>query len=221
MKKPAIILLSALVGWTPAYAQAQNKAACPRVAAPQISVRINDPGARVASTKSLRQINALAGSHGMARKGVIVLGMTEIKLRSGVKVHYVGSRSGKFTCVSVSKMEINFGLKQHKVHLPREYRRGSCQFNVVLRHEMAHVDVNRRSVRKYAAALKNEMRSALRRAGPVAASSMTKGQNIKAAQVQKVIDENVSRFTEEVTKLHDAIDKPGGKYAAAGKCKGW
>lgn len=220
MKKHAIIfavLLFVSVGWMPTHA----KAACPRGAAPQISVRINDPGARVTSTKSLRQINALAGSHGMARKGAIVLGITEIKLRSGVKVHYVGSRSGQFTCVSVSKMEINFGLKQHKVHLPREYRRGSCQFNVVLRHEMAHVDVNRRSVRKYATALKNEMRSVLRRAGPVAASSMIQGQNIKAAQVQKVIDENVSRFTEEVTKLHDAIDKPGGKYAAAGKCKGW
>lgn len=220
MKKRTIIsavFMSSFLGWIPAHAQA----ACPRVAAPQISVRIDDPGARVTSTKSLRQINALAGSHGLARKGTVVLGMTEIKLSSGVKVRYVGSRSGQSTCVSVAKMEINFGLKQHKVHLPREYKRGSCQFNVVLRHEMAHVDVNRRSVRKYATALKNEMRSALRRGGAVAASSMIKGQNIQAVRIQKVIDDNVSRFNEEVTKLHDAIDAPGGKYAAAGKCKGW
>jgi len=220
MKRYAIlsaVVVSALAVWTPLAAQA----ACPRVAPPQISVRINDPGARVTSTKSLSQINTLAGSHGMARKGFRVLGITEIKLDSGVKVRYVGSRAGQSTCVSVSKMEISFGLKQHKVHLPREYKRGSCQFNVVLRHEMAHVDVNRRTIRKYATLLKNEMRSALRRAGAVAASSMIKGQNIKAVQIQKLIDDNVARFNEEVTKLHDAIDAPGGKYAAAGKCKGW
>lgn len=220
MKKRTIIsavFLSALLGWMPVHAQA----ACPRVAAPQISVRINDPGARVSSTKSLRQINEMAGSHGLARKGFKVLGITEVKIGSGVKVRYVGAPVGNSTCVSVSKMEINFGLKTHRVHLPREYKRGSCQFNVVLRHEMAHVDVNRRSVRKYAAALKNEMRSVLRRSGAVAASSMTKGQNVKALQVQKVLDDIAARFSAEVTQLHAAIDKPGGKYAADGKCKGW
>lgn len=205
----------------PAHAQAQDQAACPSVAAPQISVRINDPGAQVTSTKSLRQINTLAGSHGLTRKGGMILGVTEVKLRSGVKVSYVGAPVGKATCVSVSKMEINFGLKNHRVHLPREYARGSCQFNVVLRHEMAHVDVNRRSVKKYAMMLKNEMRSVLRRAGAVSASSMAKGQNIQAVQIQKVIDDNVSRFNEEVTQLHAAIDTPNSKYAAAGKCKGW
>ena len=197
------------------------RAACPRVATPAVSVRVADPGPRVSSTKSLSQINAMAGSHGLSRKGFRVLGLTEIQIASAVKVRYEQRPSGGATCVNVSKVEVRFGLQNHHVHVPREYRRGSCQFKVVMRHEMAHVDVNRRTVRKYAKILKNEMRSVLRRAGPTVAGSFVKGQNVQAALVQKVLDDVVARFLVERDKLHAVIDTPGGKYSAGGQCQGW
>ena len=209
--------LAAAVLWFPFAAQA----ACARVPAPNVSVRVVDPGPRVISTKSLQQINAIAGSHGMLRKGFLVLGMTEIRIDSGINVRFQGAPRGQSTCVSVSKVEVRFGLKNHIVHVPREYARGSCQFRFVMRHEMAHVDVNRRTVRKYATVLKNEMRSALRRTGAVAAPTMVQGQNAQTAVIQKVLDDVTARFYAERERLHAVIDQPGGKYAAGNQCRGW
>ena len=209
--------LTVLILGFPALAQA----ACPQVPVAAISVQIVDPGPRVTSTKSLGQINAMAGSHGLSRDGSTVLGITSIKLDSGVSVKYQGQPMGRAVCVSVNRVEVKFGLKDHHVSLPREFPQGSCHYNVVMRHEMAHVDVNRRTVRKYADVLKNDMRAALRRSGAVAAASMVEGQNVQTAVIQKVLDDISARFNAELEKLHAVIDQPGGKYAAEGRCPGW
>ncbi|HEY9164492.1 MAG TPA: hypothetical protein VIN57_07755 [Magnetovibrio sp.] len=196
-------------------------AACPRVGEPAVSVQVVDPGPRVVTTKSIKQINTMAGSHGLSKPGFQVLGMTEISIDSGVKVSYRGQPVGQTVCVNVEKVEGHFGLKKHFVNVPREYPRESCQYNVVLRHEMAHVDVNRRTVRKYADVLKAEVRRALRITGSVQAASMAQGQQAQAAVIQKVVDDVGARFSDELNALHAAIDEPGSKYAAAGQCRGW
>lgn len=204
-----------------ALAPASAQAACSQVPAPAVSVQVVDPGPRVSSTKSLDQINAMAGSHGLTRQGSRVLGLTEIDLDSAVNVRFKGERAGAGMCVSVSRVEVKFGLKKHYVHVPREYPRGTCQFNVVMRHEMAHVDVNRRTVRKYAQVLKNEVRSVLRQTGAHAAHTMVAGQRSQAAVLQKVIDDVSTRFRAELEKLHAQIDAPNSRYMSLNKCRSW
>lgn len=196
-------------------------AACPRVGEPAVSVQVVDPGPRVVTTKSIKQINTMAGSHGLSKPGFQVLGITEIAIDSGVKVSYQGQSIGQTVCVNVVKVEGHFGLKKHFVNVPREYARDSCQYQVVMRHEMAHVDVNRRTVRKYADVLKAEVRRALRLTGSVQAASMAQGQQAQAAVIQKIVDDVGARFSAELDHLHAAIDQPGSKYAAAGQCRGW
>ena len=196
-------------------------AACARIPAANISVQVMDPGPRVVSTKSIKQINAMAGSHGLNKAGFRVLGMTQIATEMDIKVRFKGQPTGTSVCVSVTNLNVNYGLKNHFVHVPREYARGSCQFRFVMRHEMAHVDVNRRTVRKYATALKNEVRSVLRRTGAIAAPTMAQGQNAQTAVVQKVLDDINARFNAELNTLHAAIDQPNGKYAAKNQCQGW
>jgi len=221
MKMRLSVMTAALAGLLLAGPQMAQAATCPAVAAPAVSVRVVDPGPRVSSTKSLAQINSMAGSHGLTKTGFKVFGITEIKIDSGVSVRFKGQRNSSGLCVHVSKVDVRFGLKTHAVHVPREYARGSCQFNVVMRHEMAHVNVNRRTVRKYADILKNEMRSLLRRTGAVAAASMAEGQKAQTATIQKILDDVAVRFNGELDTLHAAIDEPGSKYEADGQCRGW
>lgn len=197
------------------------QAACPRVAEPAVSVQVVDPGPRVVTTKSIKQINTMAGSHGLSRPGFKVLGITEIAIDSGVQVKYQGIPVGSSVCVNVVNVDAHFGLKKHFVNVPREYAQGSCEYNVVLRHEMAHVDVNRRTVRKYAEVLKAEVRRELRNTGSMLAGSMAQGQQAQTAVIQKIVDAVGARFSAELNQLHAAIDQPGSPYAAEGQCRGW
>ena len=209
------------LGMAPGFT-AQAQAACPRVAAPVVSVQVIDPGPRVSSTNSIQQINVMDGGHGLQRPGFRVLGMTRIKVLRTYDVRYRTRPVAGGFCVHVDNVSVKFGLKDHTVLVPREYARGSCQFRFIVRHEMAHVDVNRRTARKYATVLKNEMRSALRRAGASSDTSAVRAQNAQTAVMQKVIDDVIGRFHTERTALHDKIDDPNNaKYAAKGKCNGW
>ena len=207
-------------------AQAQGLAqvrgqGCRLVGAPFVSVQVVDPGPRISSTKSLRQINAMAGSHGLKREGFRVLGMTEIDVQSGMRLEFKGQPTQGVLCVQVTKVTASFGLQRHYVHVPREYPRGSCQYKVVMRHEMAHVDVNRRTVRKYAEILKNELRSTLRQAGAVAVRTMADGQKIQGDRVRAVTDKIAKDFNDELDRLHGHIDDPNSQYAARDQCRSW
>lgn len=194
---------------------------CALVGAPYVSVQVVDPGPRITSTKSLDQINAMAGSHGLSKEGFRVLGMTQIDLQSGMQVEYQAQPTRGMVCVRVNKVKASFGLKRHYVHVPREYPRGSCQYRVVMRHEMAHVDVNRRTVRKYAQIMKNDIRSVLRKNGAVPARTMADGQKIQHDRIQAVIDRIGTEFNAELKRLHGDIDAPNSRYAATDQCRSW
>lgn len=194
---------------------------CALVGAPYVSVQVIDPGPQITSTKSLDQINSMAGSHGLLKKGFRVLGMTQIDVQSGMQMEFQGQPTHGMLCVRVNKVQATFGLKRHFVHVPREYARGSCQYTVVMRHEMAHVDVNRRTVRKYAEIMKNEIRSMLRQGGAVPVRTMAEGQQIQTARIQAVVDRLNTAFNAELERLHGEIDAPNSRYAARDQCRSW
>lgn len=221
MKRLSTLAGAAALAAGMAFAPQAHANACPPTPAPYVSVQVFDPGAKVSTIKSLDQINAMAGSHGLLSDGFRALGLTHIDVQSGFRFEATGAVAGQNVCVNVSKVEATFGLQHHTIYIPREYRQGSCQYKVVMRHERAHVDVNRRMVRKYAAIMKNEVRSMLRQAGPVAARSMKEGQALLGKRLQALLDRIAADFRAEREALHGAIDDPNSTYAARNQCPSW
>ncbi len=220
MKMRVILFMVFGVMWTMGAPRTAWAAACLNTGVPLVSMRIADPAPRVVY-KALAKINAAAQSHGLVRRNSRVLGTTRSAIISSLKMRFIVARRGRETCVSVSRVNVRFGYSKLVVILPREYPRGSCKQTVVRRHEMAHVSVNRRTLRRDAAIMKAEIERAARTLGAVHTRNVDRTQKRMQSRMQSVIVELTDAFQRRLNTLQAAIDAPGSPYDAAGTCKGW
>jgi len=199
--------------------------ACPVAPRPNVSIQVLDPAASIKTHKSLKQINASATGQGLVHKGSRALGTTQSEVEASMNMNFVGQKQIRgqqhIFCLNTKFVKARFGHSKLIVNLPREYRRGSCQYNVVHRHEMAHVDVNRQGVRKYAAILKSELERELQRIGTLQVKTMGRGTQVFEKRLKAVVVAVTNRFNSEVKRFHGKIDAPGSSYAADGACKSW
>lgn len=206
-------------------AQSAQALTCPSSPHAKVRVKLIDPAPLVTSNKSLKQINASATGHGLVGKGKRALGITESKLESSFNINFVGQilqrGQTKTMCLSASRIDVRFGHNKLVVSLPREYLQGTCKFNVVYRHELAHVDVARRSVRKYAILLRKELERTVQKNNPMNVRTMKVGQAAYQKRLRAVMTSISKRFEVETSALHAKIDAPGSAYAADGACRGW
>jgi len=214
--------LIAIVGLSPFSAWAS---VCQAPSPPRVQVLVLDPQPVISTSKSLKQINASAIGHGLVQKGKMAMGTTESETQSDMNIQFAWQerRAGSkvVTCVSVQSMKVRFGHSKLLVSLPREYGRGTCQYKVVHRHEMAHVEVNRGAVRKYAAILRSEIIQDLQRAGIQQTSTMSRGTKFFEKRLRAVMNDVTGRFNQEIKVLHGRIDAPNSAYAAQGACRSW
>lgn len=213
-----ILIALAAVAWPTSQAQALT---CKAQGAVKISVQTLDPAPKLNTRQNLKQINSKAKSHGLLKRGNMVLGLTQSEVSAAMRFYVSGPQGGGRACVNVDRVNATFGHKKLTILVPREYRRGSCQFKVVLQHENEHVRINREGVRKYAKILKRELVKVVRRLNPQHVSSLKQGQKQAERALQKVMKSVSARFNKEVRKQHARIDKPGGPYDASGACRKW
>ena len=196
--------------------------ACPTAPFPNIQVHVLDPQHNLSTSKSLRQINSMANRKGLHQKGKTTHGMTQSLVEASMSAKFTGLKEPNGpVCISLSDLQVRFGHRKLLVHLPREYGRGSCQYNVVLRHEMAHVNVNRGAVRKYAAILNSELRQDIQRSRTLKTTTMTRGKQVFQKRLRAIIGRVMDRHTKEINTLHAKIDAPDSPYLADGKCASW
>lgn len=196
--------------------------ACGPLGVNDVSVQVVDPGHAISTTKSLSQINTLAGSHGMRQQGTRVLGMTQIAYTGDFEAKIAGHAEGNGYCLQVGEVKVRMKIDKHTVLLPREYPRGSCQYDVVMRHEMAHVRVNADTVRKYSSIMRNELRKALRAEGFASGyGSPAKDQELLKQRIEARIKIVHEQMNAEMERLHADIDRPDSQYAAGKQCAVW
>lgn len=212
----AAVFLCALSFTIPAVAQ---PCVAPNYAG--VKVRLLDPSPQVSSAQNIKQINAKAKSHGLLKRGNLVLGLTQAEIQTTMDTRYLGAPQGSKICLNIERIEASFGHTALRVLVPREYARHSCQYKTVLKHEMEHVRINREGVRKYAKILKQELDQVVWRLNPQQVRAMKSGQKQIERQLQKVMQSVTARFNQEVRQQHAVIDKPGGPYDASGACRNW
>ena len=185
-----------------------------------VKVRLMDPAPTI-KTSNLKGINSKAKAHGLLKRGNMVLGLTQSEVETAMNMRFRGYHQGNVTCLNVEQVEVRFGHSQLIVHIPREYVRGTCQYNTVLKHEMEHVRINREGVRKYARILKNELDRAVRKLNPKQVRTVEGGRASMKRTLEKTVRTVSKKFKKEIARQHAVIDKPGGPYDATGACRKW
>lgn len=196
----------------------------------KLNVKFLDPKVKIVHSKTVTELNRMLGNrdkkvggglNSWHKKSSVIRGATVAPLNraSSFKPYYV-KRGGRY-CYSIKELNINFGFKEHTVFIPRIYAPKSCEYKVVYAHEMTHVKINRKAIKKFLPKFKKQLAKDLSKT----AAAVVKSQKAGVAAMRKVIAAALikghANMYQYSTPLHNKIDTPKNYRREDAKCKKW
>ncbi|MDP3541463.1 MAG: hypothetical protein Q8T11_03220 [Elusimicrobiota bacterium] len=185
-------------------------------------VRSTAAPAEVRHDLSLKQISRLPGAAG---SGLKTQGLTTIKHELATRTRFstaTGDKKGVYAWFDDVILEVR--ISSIVIHIPREYARGSCEFEIVLEHERGHGQ----AAREQAALLARRLEGALSgaediptRFDPVVSHDIAAAAERLKTVLAKFVDPHYERFEKEHTAAQMKLDRPDPYDAVYRKCTGW
>jgi hypothetical protein len=206
-------LAALLVLAGPALAQAQP--ACPPRGTPATRVTLQDPDPRVLPPVPAAQLRAQAGAaEGQMHLHHLGLTLSRVEWRSEITVRSQGAPGGP-VCAVPAEVRLSLLHAEHSIRLAREIPREGCLAREVLAHERRHVEVNRRTLREAAEALRGIARDWAARAEVQAADTSSAATALQE-DLTKAVEPVLARLRAAREAEHGAIDAPA-EYARLGR----
>ena len=145
MKKLLIILTSGLFWLTAPAAKAMD---CSQIKSiPSVEFSTSYGKLRYDKSKNNLEITNIAKQYGIKEKGLFAAGLATINVNFEVSVNTLGKIYGpKNICVVPTNINIYIGFSDPVIYLSKNLRPGSCKYNVVLRHEQTHQQINKNAL---------------------------------------------------------------------------
>lgn len=124
-------------------------------------------------------------------------------------------------CVRLSATTVKFGVQHLSAYVSREYRPGTCAFDIVREHEGRHVAIYQSGVKRYTPLIKKRLDVLARELRPIRVATPQEG----AERLRKaIIDELIPIFeamSRETERQNGAMDTPAAYAAERTRCSNW
>lgn len=144
--KKLFFVLTLLTLSSPAFGQTDNVAhKCAQIKInPKINLYTSYGKLNYDFTKSTKEINILGNKYGHIETGLFAQGLSLLSISNQVTL----STESEFLslneiCVVPSSIDIFIGYSNPTIYVAEELNKGSCEFNLILRHEKAHQQINK------------------------------------------------------------------------------
>jgi hypothetical protein len=167
-------------------------------------VELRDPEPVVATVP----VDALHAATGRPRRdSTHHLGLTtsHVEWRSEITARFL--RRGPGACAVPGEVHVVLTHAEHRIRLARELPRGGCLWREVLAHERRHAEVNRRTLRAAAGALRTAATAWASRAEARARDADTAISRLQAG-LRRALEPALARMRAERARGHAAIDTP-------------
>lgn len=145
-------------------------------------------------------ITKMAQNSPFIEKGMFVAGLAPIKIQNEYSMTFKGQpeeRGGY--CVYPEEINVYVGFHNPEIYVSKDYPQNSCEYNLILRHEQAHQQINKATLDYFIPYFK---KSALKIARDMGSKRIRKKSSMK-----KVSQEMQNEFTERFNKIVDLFRK--------------
>ena len=113
--------------------------------------------------------------------------------------------------------------KSIEVYVAREYKRGSCEYKAVLRHEQEHVAIARRNLEKYKPKVRHALTSLLLPTPdrPIKLASSEQNEEALQSLLARILDPVYQEMQEDLERAQAAIDTPESYAKVRAQCSNW
>lgn len=90
------------------------------------------------------QITNLASRYGIIEKGLFASGLATVNVNWEINVNTIAKVHGDYDiCVIPTSLNVFIGFSKPTVYISQDLVKNSCEYNVVLRHEQTHQQINK------------------------------------------------------------------------------
>ncbi len=155
-----------------------------------------------------RQLTELGEKFGIVEHGLFASGLATIGVTSHVSVSAASRRNdnGSF-CVIPTKVSIFVGYQNPTIYLSGDLRPGSCEYNLVLRHEQTHQQINVTALEYFLPKLKQASEALISNISP---RQVNRQEDIEPA-IKELSEIYLARIEPLVNFLKSELGKEQGK----------
>jgi TPR repeat protein len=185
----------------------------------EVDVSFEFEPARLHHNRSIAELGK-AVIHG---SGSRVLGATATKIGVQPKVQYKAVPMGDTTCFWVHSIDVILRPSALDVYIAREYKKGSCPYNVILDHEREHVRVVRNTLERFTTSVRSALASPLipTALNPEVAVSPEAAKDRVETVVSRLIEPVVEVMEREYRKSQASLDTPKEYKRLRRRCSRW
>ena len=156
---------------------------------PETTVKLTSSYGKLAinHNKKLSEITNLAKSLNLVENGLFASGFSTANITFDIMINALGTPVSGGFCVVPTNISLFLGLDSPTIYLAKELNENTCEYNMVLRHEQTHQQINKSTLEYYLPLFKD------------AASQIA--QNIKPVPVADVND--IKDAITELTKTYN------------------
>ena len=129
----------------------------------------------------------------------------------------------KLYCLRAKKIKAYFFAKP-KIYIASNFKRGSCEYNKVLKHETEHVTILKRAHKEYTPKYRHHLRKLsynIPTLSPTKLIDVNKQKDLLVAELNKEMSAYLSVITKDISKRQAVIDTPEEYARVYSKCKRW
>ncbi len=125
-------------------------------------------------------------------------------------------------CIELKELKMEF-IAKHEIHIANNFKKGSCEYDKILKHEQKHVRATDKFVKRYKSKFSSHMRKALKKLPEI---DLIREGEIEQAQQTHIdfLQDEAKAFLEKIRPkledVHARIDTPEEYERTARKCGG-
>ena len=102
------------------------------------------------NTKSKEELTTLAKQHNFIEKGLFANGLSTVNINFDIslKTYTTDTTNNKY-CVIPDEINIFLGLDSPIIYLSKTLKENTCEYDIVLRHEKTHQQINKKTLEYY------------------------------------------------------------------------
>ncbi len=189
----------------------------------KLDLKIKKPKVTYTSLLGRRAITRRVTERGLPTKGPeSVLGLTVTKPTMSVVPYAEYTQlAKKVYCVRPRTIKARLGYDTQKVFIAKEYRKGSCEWYAIRKHEDKHVKIWDDIRKKYVPKVKKALKAEIKKLYVVRGKSVEKAYAKITSRLNKRVAPILGRWMVEARKLNAALDTKLSYKKVAAKCKNW
>lgn len=153
-------------------------------------------------TKNNQEITSIASQYGIAEKGLFASGLATVNVVWEITVNTMGKVYGDYdVCVVPTEINVFIGFDRPTIYISRDIAKDSCEYQVVMRHEQTHQQINKSALDYFLPLFQNAAEQIAAAVKPVrvahltqiddAANHLTQAYNQKLEPLIKVFKEEL------------------------------